>query len=210
MKKTILLLTVGVACAVAAFAGSPTYKTTSANGNAASPAAVILLSDPTTQIRVVSAVYTTDTNNSALSCSSGTTALNITQTNLATSSITNAINTTNGLTAGAILVLEHAGVGYAATLASVTCNTNAAPFGGTNVVLASGGWGVLTTPGDNVYVMSSATSIPAPAATSGANTTAAMNGEAIYVAALPGRPVRMVLTPAYVTNQLNNIVAHYD
>jgi hypothetical protein len=202
MKK-ILILTGIVGLAALAIASSPIYKTMSKNGNAAAPAQVIFPADPTTQIRIVNVNFTTDTNNSTLSFSGGATAYSITQTNLATTSVTNAISQTNALLVGSGLVLQHAGVCYYSTIASYAQNTNAAPYGGTNVVLASGGWGVLTSPGDSVYLMDTAVTIPATA-------TAAINGEAIYVATLPGRPVRVLLSPAEGTNQINSVTAHYD
>jgi hypothetical protein len=210
MNKYLLLTAACGLAFTALYAASPTFKSTSANGNAASPAAVILPADPYSQVRVLSVVYSTDTNNSSLSCTYGTTAFSITATNATTTAITNRISGTNGLTPSCVLVLQHAGVGYAATVASWNQDTNTASGSGTNIVLASGAWGVATTVGDSVYLMSSATLLPAAAAASGSTTTASKDGEAIYVAGLSGRPVRIVLTPALGTNQLNNVVYHYD
>ena len=210
MKNKILLMPGIAAVALLAIAASPAYVTKSANGNAASPASLILPADPYTQIRVVNVNYSTDTNNSVLSFASGTTAYSIQATNQATSSTTNLINSTNGLSVGATLVLQHSGVCYSATEASWNSGTNVSIYGLTNVVLNSGGWGVATTVGDSVYLMGTATTFAAAAASSGTTTSAAANGEAIYVAAYQGRPVSVTLTPALVTNKLNNVVAHYD
>jgi hypothetical protein len=202
--KQILILTGIVGLAALAIASSPIYKTMSKNGNAATPAQVIFPADPGSQIRIVNVNFATDTNNSTLSFSGGATAFFITITNALSSSVTNNINTTNGLTPSSVLVLQHAGVCYAATLASWNSSTNNQGVGGgTNVVLASGGWAVSTSVGDNVYQMDTVVSIPATA-------TAAVNGDAIYVATLPGRPVLIKLSPALVTNQINSVTAHYD
>ena len=202
MKKNLLLIA-ALTVALTAFASLPTYLSKSANGNAASPATYIFPADQSTQIRVVGVNYTTDTNNSVLSFSGGTTAYTITETNQATSSVTNKINSTNGLSGSAVLVLQHNGVCYAATVSSWNSSTNAGFYGGTNVVLASGGWGVRTSAGDSVYLMDTPVTIPA-------TSSAAINGEAIYAAALPGRPLMVQLTPALATNKLNTVTVRYE
>jgi hypothetical protein len=209
MKKILLTTLVGLAACVAAFAGLPTYKTVSAVGNAAAPATVYFPYDANSQVRVIYANYNTDTNNSSLSFATGTTPYSIAATNVATSSTTNLLSSTNGLSTSAVLVLQHGGTCYSSTVASWFSNTNAAPYGGTGVVLASGGWGVATSVGDEVELMSSATTIPAPAAASGSTTTAAMSGDAIFVGNY-GRIVSATITPALVTNKLNSVSAHYD
>jgi hypothetical protein len=195
MNKILSTLALGLALALPASASSPAYKTMSASGNAAAPATVIFSADPALQIRLVGANYTTDTNNSTLAFSGGATAFAIVETNTA--------NSTNGLSASAILVLQHNGTCYAATVSSWSAVTNSGPTLGTNVVLASGGWGVATSVGDSVYLMDTPVTIPATA-------TAAINGEAIYVAALSGRPVLVKLSPAAATNQLNTVTARYE
>ena len=211
MKNKILLTAALAGIALLAIAASPAYVTKSANGNAAAPANVILPADPYTQIRVVNVNYSTDTNNSVLSFTSGTTAYSIQFTNYATSATTNCINSTNGLSGGATLVLQHNGACYSSTVSSWAAVTNASLYTGyTNVVLASGGWGVASSVGDSVYLMGTATTLPSPAASSGTTTTAAVNGEAIYVASYQGRPVSVTITPALVTNKLNTVIVHYD
>lgn len=204
MRNKIFIIGAAV-CAIAftALAASPRFKTLAANGNAATGARVIFPADPSAQIRIVGANFTTDTNNSVLSFSGGSTAFAIQETNQATSSITNKINSTNGLSGGAVLVLQHGGVCYYSTVSTWNSSTNAGWYGGTNVVLASGGWGVATSKGDSVYLMDTAVTIPA-------TSTAAINGYSIYAANYSGRPVLVQLTPALGTNKLNSITAVYE
>jgi hypothetical protein len=209
MKKILYTAVVGLAVSVAAFAALPTYKTVSAVGNAVAPATAYFPFDANSQVRVIYANYNTDTNNSSLSFATGVTPFYVTTTNQATSSVTNLLNSTNGLSTSAVLVLQHNGTCYSSTVASWFSNTNAAPYGGTGVVLASGGWGVATSVGDEVELMSSATTIPAPAASSGTTTTAAVLGDAVFVGNY-GRIVSVTITPALVTNKLNSVSAHYD
>ena len=204
MNKILSTLALGLALALPASASSPAYKTKSASGNAASPSEVIFPADPTTQIRLVNANWNSDTNNAGLSFSGGSTAFYVTATNVASSSVTNQINSTNGLSANAVLVLQHAGTCYSATVSTWNQFTNSGPYGGTNVVLASGGWGVSTGVGDDVYLMDTPVTVPVGA------TTNVMNGEAIYVANLSGRPVRVVLTPSLSTNKLNSVIGRYE
>lgn len=210
LKEKILLMAGLGLGALGALAASPAYLTQSANGTHAAPASLIIPADPYTQIRVLDIDYSTDTNNSALSFTSGTTVYSIMATNVAPSSITNQINSTNGLAAGATLVLQHNGACYSATVATWNCSTNAGPYGAANVVLSSGGWGVSTTPGDGVYLMGNATTMPAPAAVNGTTTTVNLSGEAIYVAQLSGRPVSVSLSPALSANALNAVTVHRD
>lgn len=209
MRNKILLAVATVTLAVSAFAALPTYKTFSSVGNAAAPSTVYFPFDPNSQVRVIYANYNTDTNNSALAFTTGTTPYYITTTNQLTSSTTNLLNSTNGLAAGATLVLQHNGTCYSSTVSSWFNNANPAPYGGIGVVLASGGWGVATAVGDEVELMSSATTIPAPAAANNATTTAAISGDALFVGNY-GRIVAETITPAFSTNKLNSTSAHYD
>ncbi|HAO80687.1 MAG TPA: hypothetical protein DCQ92_17285 [Verrucomicrobia subdivision 3 bacterium] len=209
MKKLFILAATAVALALPASAALPTYKTVSAVGNAAAPAIVYFPFDSASQVRVIYANYNTDTNNSSLSFTTGTTAYAVTYTNLLTSSVTNLLNSTNGLSASAVMVLQHGGTCYSSTVASWFSNGGAAPNAGTGVVLASGGWGVGTTVGDEIELMSAATTIPAPAATSATTTTAAFSGDALFVGNY-GRLVALTITPALVTNKINTASAHYD
>lgn len=202
MKK-IILSVITVSLAVAAFAAIP-YVSKTGNGNAASPASVVFPEFAGKQIRLVNVNYASDTNNAVLSISGGSVAFSIVETNQATTSVTNKINSTNGLTASSVLLLNRGGTYYAATVSSWNSSTNAGFYGGTNVVLGSGGWGVATVVGDPVFLMDTPVTLPIGAATN------AINGEAIYVSALPGRPVRVVLTPALATNKLVNAVGRYE
>lgn len=181
--------------ALTSYAGSPTYTTLSAGGNPATPANVSFVADPARQVRIVSVWYQGDTNNAVLQFSSGSGAYAMVATNAATTTVTNVINTTAGLAASATMCLEHLGVNYYATLSS----TN----NGTNLVLNSGGWGVLPSVGDSVYQMGTVTQIPVGSVTN------ALNGDAIFVGDY-GRPVRVVLTPCGATNRLNSVGARYD
>lgn len=194
MKLLNKLLLAACLVTLTVIAATPSYVTKSDGGNASAGAEVIFPSDPTAQIRIVGLNWQSDSNTAVVSFTTGEGAYRATATNTS-SGVTQVLNSVSGLAANDILVLERAGVGYAATLSS----TNS----GTNAVLASGGWGVAPRIGDNVYKMSSATTIPVGA------TTNAQNGEAIYVGNW-GRPVRAVLTPAAVTNRLNSVTARYE
>lgn len=193
MKNKIILAAL-LATTLAVLAGTPAYSTKTAGGNNTTGASVIFPADPALQIRIVGVNWQSDTNNAVLQCSSGVGAYVLLATNT-TTGVTQTVNTVTGMAANDILVLEHAGVGYAATLSS----TN----GGTNAVLASGAWGVTPAIGDSVYKMSDIASLPI------GNTTNWQAGEAIYVGNR-GRPVRLLLTPAAVTNRINSATAFYE
>lgn len=206
MKKTLILIAVGLLAGVAAFATLPTFKTFSAGGTHAAPAQINIPADPNSEIRIVNLQWTSDTNNATITFTTATTAFYQTASNALSSSITNAINSTNGLAPSAVLILQHGGICYPAVLSSWNCTTNAAAAGGavTNIVLASGGWGVSATAGDDIFLMGqSQVIIPATAS------TGAYNGEALYCGNY-GRPVTALLSPALVTNQLNSVNLHYD
>lgn len=196
MKKLIALSLAVASLVSTAFAATPTYTSKSGAGNATTPTSVIFKADPDTQIRLVNINWQSDTNNAVLSYSTGEGAYIITATNLDTSSVTQRVSTTAGLVANSIVVLQKAnGLCYPATLSS----TNS----GTNIVLASGGWGVTVAIDDAVYQMSTASTVLVGA------TTNAVNGEAIYVGNY-GRPVRIQLTPALATNRITTATARYE
>ena len=174
-----------------------TYKSLSGAGNATTPVTVIFPSDPSSQIRLVNVQYQSDSNTAVLSYSTGMGAYTVQNTNTATG-LTNIVASNVGMVTGSVMVLEHLGVGYYATLSSTNNLTNA--------VLASGGWGVTPAIGDNMYQMSSASTFLIG---SNGTATAAQNGEALYVGN-PGRPVMIQITPALVTNRINSATAHYD
>lgn len=200
-----ILIAVGcVALAVSAVAGIPTYKTFSTAGNAALPSQLNIPEDPNSQTRIVDVTYTSDTNNAQLVLSSGGTTFWQTATNQASSSVTNQISSTNGLAVGQTLVLNHNGTLYTNVVLTWNQSTNvASPYQGTNVVLQTGGWGVATSVGDNIYVMgqNSVTRYVG----SGTNS---IDGDAIYVANY-GRPLTATLSPASSTNRLA-VTVRYD
>ena len=190
-------------------AAIPSYKTLSDGGNAASPASVYFPANPTAQARIVSLFYTSDTNNGTLGFSSGVTAYTQMATNAASSSVTNLVNTTNGLTVGSLLILENGGIPYSNTLSSYgTYVTGTNTFGQTTsqafIVLGSGGWGVaLTNALENIYQMGAISTIQVGSQSN------AINGDAIFVGNF-GRPVLVTLGPTLVTNRLSSVSAHYD
>lgn len=200
--KNILLTGLAVvAVCLGVKAALPTFKTTSATGTAAAPATAIFLSDPNSQIRLLSINWQSDTNSARLELTTGNGAYYETTTNTLTTTVTNKINSTNGLVPNAVLMLEHNGAAYLSTVSSF--DQNATNGNGTNVVLASGGWGVVSSIGDSIYQMSSTNYLFAGA------TTNAFNGEAIYVGNY-GRPVIVRVVPALVTNAIPATSAHYD
>lgn len=196
MKK-LFLLSVAVVGLCSSALGQ--YVTKSAGGNASSGAAVNFISQPSSQINLVNLLYLSDTNNGALQFSTGVNVYNIAVTNAATSSVTNQINATNGLLAAATVLLERAGTVYSATISSYGTNASQGAF----IVTGAGGFGVATAVGDKVHQMGTATSFTVGAAT---NT---LSGVAIF-SGNQGRPVRVVLTPANVTNRLVNVTANYN
>lgn len=203
MKKIIAIAITGMVITASAFAAVGN-KTMSANGNATAGAGVIFPADPAGTWRLLTANWSSDTNNAVLSISDGGTAYSIVETNQATTSVTNKINSTNGLSANAVLVLQHAGVCYAATVSSWNSSTNAGFYGGTNVVLASGGWGVATKVGDSVYLMNTPITLPIGA------TTNFQSGYSLFSSTYQGRPMRVVLTPALATNKLNSVIGRSE
>ena len=196
MKKLLFLATALAALTVSA---SAQYVTKSAGGNASSGAAVNFISNPSSQINLVNLLYQSDTNNGALQFSTGVNVYNVAVTNAATTSVTNQLTSTNGLLASAVVLLEHLGAVYPATISSYGSNSSQGAF----IVLGSGGFGVFSSVNDKVHQMGTATSFTVGAAT---NTLA---GVAVF-SGNQGRPVRVVLTPANVTNRLINVTANYQ
>lgn len=205
------LLSIGVGLvtlAGSAFADLPTYKTYSAGGNATTPSIVYFPSDPNSQIRLVYVNYASDNAAASASFATATTAYAITATNTTTTQVTNLLNSTNGLSAGAELILEHNSLPYMNTISSWgTYVTGTNTFGQvTNqafVVLNTGGFGVLPAVNDNVYLMSTLYAIPV------GKQTNALSGAAIAVGNY-GRPLILTLGPATSTNDIFSASAHYD
>ena len=208
MKKFIAIaLGVAVSCD-SALATLPTFRTFSGYGNATTPAQIIMPADPNSQIRIVSLYYTSDTNNGAISFSTGAGAYYQANTNASTSSITNWVNTTNGLVATSTMVLQQNGLTYTNALVSFgTFITGTNTFGVvTNqafMVLGTGGWGTNALVGADIYQMGSTSTIYVGAGTN------ALNGDAIYVGNY-GRPVIATLGPALSTNRIPSLSTHYD
>ena len=208
MKKNLILLGtmlgLGLATYCVAQSFAPKYVTQAAYGNATTGATMEFAAQPGAQFRLVSVYWGSDTNNANLSIETATTLYNVTFTNYATTATTNCINATNGLSGSATLLLEHGGSFYTATVSSWGASTNASLYTGyTNVVLGSGGFGVATSVGDPVYLMTSAQVIPLGVGTNW------VNSEAIYIGN-PGRPVWLQLGPALVTNKLYSVVGKYE
>lgn len=182
-------------CASVAHAQIATYITSNANGLAASPAEIVFRAHPDAQIRVVSIQWQSDTNNAALEFQTAVGAYSVAVTNPTTTFTTQAVNTTSGLITNRLLVLQHLGATYKALLVA----TN----NGTNVVLDTGGWGVLASVGDSIFPLSTTNRIPVGA------TTNWQNGEALYVGG-KGRPVRIRLNPSLTTNALPAVTVRYE
>lgn len=205
MKKTFILIAVGVAVVVAALASLPTYRTITATGSTA--AIGYFPADPNCQVRVIGYSATSDLASSTVIFASGYGAYFQVLSNATTSSVTNYINTTNGLSVGQVVLLQHAGTCYPSTVAALLAYVNGtnsfgAPTNLYSLKLASGGWGVQAVPYDDIYVMSNVVTIACGA------TTSVQNGDAIYVGNY-GRPVSMTLNATSACT-INWASAHYD
>ena len=206
MKKLLLGAAIGVLAVCSTFAALPTYKTLSGYGNSTAGASVYFPSDPNSQIRVIYVQYGNDKAN-FVNFATGTTAFTQVATNALSSSVTNILDSTNGLSASAPLVLEHAGVAYPAIVSSFNATSSTNSAGVTNwtynVVLGSGGWGVNTSVGDNVYLMSTNVTLPIGIGTN------VLAGDDIYSGNY-GRPVVVSIPAATNTNSLYSVSTHYD
>ena len=206
MKKLFILGAVIGAAALSSLAGSPTFKSFTSLGGNANPAQINIPADPNLQIRLVDLTYSSDTNNGVITLSTGSTAFYATATNAATTSTTNQVNTTNGLSTGAV-ILQHAGICYTSTIASYNNTGTGVLNGGTAtnvsyIVVAGGGFGVASSVGDDIYLMGQSTATRYVG--SGTN---AFDGAAIYVAN-PGRPLTIGIAPGNVTNRLTATVRY--
>ena len=195
MKKLILITCLSLAAAFKSPAATPSYSNKNAGGNGTSGAEVIFPADPQGQIRLVSVQWQSDTNTGALEFQTAVGAYTASYTNRSTTDTTQCVSSTSGLVTNTWLVLQHLGVCYKALLVA----TNS----GTNAILGSGGWGVISSVNDAVYPLSTTNTISVGA------TTNWQNGEALFVGNL-GRPVRVQLTPALTTNRLNSVTARYE
>ena len=206
MKKSLALLGAGI-LALSVWAAA-IQQSFSGVGNNALPAVVIIPAIPTAQTSIVSVWYTSDTNTGTINFSTGVGAYYTTVTNALSSSITKWVSSTNGLLANSVMVLQHAGSCYTNSLVSYGnySGTNGATGTVTNacfMVLGTGGFGVSSTVFDDVFQMSSESSIYVGAGTN------ALNGVAVYVGN-QGRPVMVRMSVASLTNRLSSVIAQYN
>jgi len=228
------LIALLLSLAVSVMAGIPTYHSYSSAGNGTTSAYVVFPADPNSQIRLVNLMYRNDTNICNIVLSSGTTAYSLVWTNVSATAATNVIDSTNGLTIGTAIILQHAAnglcytnyvlnYGNSGTAAWTNANgvvlTNStttwgtygqgpAGFPATNVnwvATGTGGWGVLALTGDEIYLMANTTSIPCGAT----NTVNTIAGDDIFSGNY-GRPVEVQLSIANLTNNIYSASAHYD
>jgi hypothetical protein len=173
MKPRIAILAAGIcAAAILAFAGSPTYVTKSATGTTLSTN--IFASSANTQIRVVGAFAQSDKAGSVISFRTGTTPFTIGASNA--SGITLQVVSTNGMPATPTILIEAAAGTVLCTVSTVA----------TNILTLAVASGIATVPGDQLYVMSAAQTLPV-----GSNTVN-YQGEALFVGN-SGRPVSVVV-----------------
>lgn len=172
MKLKTILCVALVATAATASAGVSFTSATGATNTTSAPNTNVcaVVSRDGYQFVAYNVTYSTATN-STLRWRPATTAVAVTATNvLGTTATTNAVASTNGLTPGDTIVLERAGTVYLAGLSALAQTTN-----GTNVILSQA-WGVSAQPGDNIYALGTATSIPLAASTNQINGTAVAVG----------------------------------
>ena len=203
MKK-ILIITASLA-ALAALAILPTYLTISATGTTA--AIGYFYADPNCEIRVVNYNVTSDNATGQVIFATGYGAYYQTVSNATTTSVTNYINTTNGLVVGQSVLLQHGGQCYPSTVAAILAyvtgtNSSGVPTNLYSLKLAPGGWGVQAVPLDDIYVISNIVAITV------GNATAVGNGDCIAVGNY-GRPVVVTVTGAS-SSTLTAASAHYD
>ncbi|HEV2329375.1 MAG TPA: hypothetical protein VGY56_11370 [Verrucomicrobiae bacterium] len=204
----LLLACLGIALVVRA--GLPTYHTFTAAGTSSAQATIIMPADPNSQIRVVSAFYSSDNAAGKFTFLTGATAYGVMFSNTV-SSVTNLVTSTNNLASGQILVLQHGGSDYTNSVTSFgtyIAGTNASGYV-TNqafiVAPAAFSFGATTctaAQSDNIYFMTNQVVWTVGAATN------AINGDDIYSGNY-GRPVIVLFGPATAANALN-ISAHYD
>ena len=209
MKRFFIALALAAASfgKIQAQTGIPVYQTLSATGNAAAPSTVYFTAIPNQQVRIVSVSYQADTNNAGLQIQAGSTAYYQTATNATSTSVTNGINSTNGLLAGSTLILDQGGLPYSATLASYGAwpgtNSLGVVTNAYYIVLGANGWNTAANSGSSIYQMSAPATVPV------GNTTNSLFSNALY-AAPPGRPLTVTLTPALQTNRLNAVSGRYQ
>ncbi len=189
--KTKILLTFGLLAAVTALAALPTYKTISASGTSA--AAAIFQHDPNSQIRVVSAIVSSDLATSTLSFYTGTTAHYLTATNAAADTSIQ-VESTNGIANSALLYIATPSSNFVVTVSGFTSPTN----------VTVSALGAAAPIGSEVEVLSAAT----PVLQVGAITNKVFSSEALFVGNY-GRAVYVKQTGTSHAS-LDAVSAHYD
>ena len=167
----------------------PTYTTLNASGS--TTATVYFAESPYQQVRVVSAMETSDLSTSVVSFLTGVTPMTVAYTNAAGTWV--GVAATNGFTVGTWCLIE--------TKAGVITNGMIASFGAaTNIVFAQNV--CATTPGDQIYSLSAPVKLAVGAAAK------AYTGDMIYVGNR-GRPV-MVFINGTSACSLDAITARYE
>lgn len=168
----------------------PTYTTLNASGT--TTATVYFATSPFMQVRVVTAIASSDLATANLTFRTGVTPLTIIKTNAAGTTIDVAM--TNGFSAGDWVLVE--------TAAGVITNSSIASFtGATNIVFSQNV--CATVPGDQIYKLSSPVTLLV-----GAVTNKTYTGDMIYVGNR-GRPV-VVKVNATSVSSLDAITARYE
>jgi len=121
LKKVIIVGAVCAVIAAAAIAALPTFLSKAATGSTVARA--IFPQDPTSQIRVVSAISSSDLSSSTLKFYSGGTATYTVATN-ATSSTNLYVASTNGFALNNVVYVQGTGSNVVATVTSLVSSTN--------------------------------------------------------------------------------------
>lgn len=181
------VLALALTIAPRAKAAAPYTQTAQSTGPGSGTNQIVILPAAPNEQQVIKNIdYRSATNTALLSLSSGTTVFTVMSTNiLGATATTNYVSGTNGFVPGGWVVLNRAGTPYVAALAGLT--------GASNIVLASGGWGVSAQPGDNIYMMGTANTYPLGLGTNFLNP---------FYIGTAGRPVLIQLGPAGLTNYM--------
>lgn len=147
MKKLSFAIGLCVALGISAVALAqlPTFKSSAATGSTS--AAIIFPQGPSSQIRVVSTILSSDLSTSILSLYSGTTAhyVTVANTNLGTSTSL-IVESTNGMSTGSLLYLQGVNSNVVVTISSFSSPTN---------IVTSANIGCAQAVGSEVEVLSS-------------------------------------------------------
>ena len=183
----------------------PTFATFSGSGTTA--ATVIIPQRPTSQVRVVSVIASSDLASSTIDLYSGTTARYVVATNLSTSATTMVLDSTNGLASNAVIYVQSAISNTVATITAVTATNIWAGTGTiTNVgaiVTLSGALGVLQAVNAEVEVLGNHVALGL-----GASSYKQYGSDGLYV----GNYGRAVYITTTATNAcaFNAVTVHFD